>query len=380
MTAVRADFAQQKPSRPLTVEMVLPSLDPGGQELVVARLAKELAARGHDVGVTLTMEEGSLAEGLRRAGHDVALVPTPGLRTNWRSESLINRFRARRPDVVHVHSGVWLKAARAARAAGVRRVIHTVHGLLDREPWHGEILKRLAARHTDVVVAVSEPLRRYLLEVVHLERHHVVTVLNGIDTVEFRPGERVGELRRRLGIREQAIVIGHVARLAPIKNQILLLDAFAALRARVPEVTLVIVGDGPERPALEARARELALGGSVHMIGEVSDTAPIYREFDLFVLSSRAEGTSMSILEALASGVCVVATAVGGNPALLRNGDCGILIPSDDVTALADALFQIVDNPARRRSLAEAGRRHVELSYSASSVVDRYVELYNQHA
>jgi glycosyltransferase involved in cell wall biosynthesis len=366
----------QTDAHPLTIEMVLPSMDPGGMELVVARLANDLAARGHKVGITVTMEEGSLANPLRDSGHDVMLVPAPGLRTNWRAELLIARFRARRPDVVHVHSGVWLKAARAARAAGVGRVVHTVHGLLDREPWYSESLKRMAARSTDVVVAVSEPLRRYLVDVVGLADRQVVTVLNGIDTATFRPGPRDAEFRRRLGIAPDGIVIGHVARLAPIKNQILLIDAFAALLARVPTATLVIVGDGPERASLVARTRQLGVESSVRFAGEVADTAPVYREFDVFVLSSRAEGTSMSILESLASGVCVVATSVGGNPALLHDGECGVLVPSEDLTALTNAIAGVVHDPDRRHSFGEAGRRHVQLNYAASSVVDRYVDLY----
>ena len=366
----------QSAAPPLTVEMVLPSMDPGGQELVVARLANDLAARGHRVGITVTMEEGSLASTLRDSGHDVMLVPAPGLRTNWRAESLIARFRARRPDVVHVHSGVWLKAARAARAAGVGRVVHTVHGLLDREPWYSESLKRMAARSTDVVVAVSEPLRRYLVDVVGLPDRQVVTVLNGIDTAVFRPGPRNPEFRRRLGIAPEEIVIGHVARLATIKNQILLIDAFAALLTRVPTATLVIVGDGPERESLVARTRQLGVESSVRFVGEIADTSPVYREFDVFVLSSRAEGTSMSILEALASGVCVVATSVGGNPALLRDGECGVLVPSENARALTEAIEGVVNDGRRREAFGAAGRRHAQLDYAASSVVDRYIDLY----
>jgi glycosyltransferase involved in cell wall biosynthesis len=374
--ATQSAMATQTATRPLRVEMVLPSLEPGGQELVVYRLAKELRARGHDVGITVTMEEGSLAAPLRDAGHDIALVHAPGLKTNWRAPSLIARFAQRRPDVVHVHSGVWLKAARAARAAGTRRVIHTVHGLLDREPWYGDTLKRLAARATDVVVAVSDPLHRYLVDDVRLQPAQVVTVINGVDTSVFRPGNKVGALRQQLGIGADAIVVGHVARLAPIKNQLLLIDAFAAFRRRVETAHLVIVGDGPERASLEQRIRDLSLEASAHLVGTFDDTAPLYREFDIFVLCSRAEGTSMSILESMASGVSVIATEVGGNPALLDNGSCGVLIPSENQSALVEALVRLTTNETERAAFARAGRRRAESTYSEAKVVDRYVDLY----
>ena len=374
--ATQSAMATQNATRPLRIEMVLPSLEPGGQELVVYRLTKELKARGHDVGVTVTMEEGSLAAPLRDAGHDIALVPAPGLKTNWRAPSLIARFAERRPDVVHVHSGVWLKAARAARAAGTRRVIHTVHGLLDREPWYGDTLKRLAARATDVVVAVSDPLHRYLVDDVRLEPGQVVTVINGVDTSTFRPGSKVGTLRQRLGIGADSIVVGHVARLAPIKNQLLLIDAFAAFHRDAKNAHLVIVGDGPERASLEQRIRELTLEASAHLVGTFDDTAPLYREFDIFVLCSRAEGTSMSILESMASGVSIIATRVGGNPALLDNGTCGVLIPSENQRALVDALRRLASNETERATFARAGRRRAESTYSESKVVDQYVDLY----
>jgi len=375
--ATHSAAARQRETRPLRIEMVLPSLEPGGQELVVVRLANELRARGHDVGVTVTMEEGSLAAPLRESGHDIALVPAPGLKTNWRAPSLIARFAQRRPDVVHVHSGVWLKAARAARAAGTRRVIHTVHGLLDREPWYGDTLKRLAARATDVVVAVSDPLHRYLVEDVRLHPAQVVTVINGVNTAAFRPGNKVGTLRQQLGIAAESIVIGHVARLAPIKNQILLIDAFAAFQRQVEDAHLIIVGDGPERASLEQRIRELSIETSAHLVGTFDDTAPLYREFDVFVLCSRAEGTSMSILESMASGVSVVATEVGGNPALLDAGSCGLLIPSENKDALVAALARLSMNETERAAFARAGRRRAESTYSESKVVDQYVELYD---
>jgi glycosyltransferase involved in cell wall biosynthesis len=356
--------------------MVLPSLVPGGQEMLVVRLSLALREAGFSVGATCTEQEGPLADRMRTDGFDVALAPAPGLRSNMRADALVRRFAARRPDVMHVHSGVWLKAARAARMAGVPRVVHTIHGLLDPEPWYSAMFKRFAARHTDMIVAVSEPLRHHLLDDVAVDAAKVQVILNGVDTTHFHPGGDRAALRARLGMAQDGPVIGHVARLAAIKNQTLLLDAFANVLRERPAAALVIVGDGDERPRLESRIAELGISGAVRLVGEVADTAPIYRDFDVFALTSNNEGTSMSLLEAMASGVAVVATSVGGSPALLNHGDCGMLVPPADVDALTRALLSLVDDVVRRERLGHAGRSHVEQAYSAAAMCRRYVEVY----
>jgi glycosyltransferase involved in cell wall biosynthesis len=356
--------------------MVLPSLVPGGQEVIVLRLSLALRKAGFIVGVTCTELEGPLADRMRDEGFDVALVPAPGLRTNLRASALIRRFVELRPDVVHVHSGVWLKAARAARMAGVPRVVHTIHGLLDHEPWHSAMFKRFAARHTDMIVAVSEPLGHHLVDDVGVVAAKVQVILYGVDTTHFQPGGDRTALRERLGLAQDGPVIGHVARLAAIKNQTLLLDAFANVLRERPSAALVIVGDGDERLRLESRIAELGIGGAERLVGEVDDAAPIYRDFDVFALTSNNEGTSMSLLEAMASGVAVVATSVGGSPALLNHGDCGVLVPPGDIDALTGALLALVDDDVRRERLGGAGRLHVQQAYSADAMCRRYVEVY----
>jgi glycosyltransferase involved in cell wall biosynthesis len=196
----------------IRIEMVLPTLTVGGQETMATRLALALQRMGHDIGVTLLEALGPLAAELRAAGCDVALVPTPGVATNLRAPALTARFRARRPHAVHAHSGVWLKAARAARAARVPSVVHTFHGLVEQEPWFAPFMRRFSARYTDAIVAVSEPLRDYLHEVAGIRRG-IDVIPNGIDTAVFHPAADPAVERRALGLPEHAVVIGHVARL-----------------------------------------------------------------------------------------------------------------------------------------------------------------------
>lgn len=364
----------------LRIEMVLPTLEAAGMEVMAARLARALKAQGHDVGFTCLEGAGALADGLSRDGCRVAVIRAPGFRSNVRASDLEAWFRDIAPDVVHVHSGVWLKAAHAARRAGAPRVVHTLHGLLDREPWFGPALMRWAARYTDRVAAVSDPLREYLVRDVGLGPAKVCIIRNGVNTDRLRPQPRTGAIRRPLNIGDDAPVIGSVARLAPVKNHVLLLEAFSRVRDRVRNAHLVMVGEGPLRKALEQRTAALGLTSSAHFFGEAMDVTAIYPDFDQFVLASKAEGTSMSVLEAMASGVPTVATAVGGTPELLDHGRCGTLVPSDDVGSLAEALVSSLLNPERRCAQATAAREWAVDRYSEHAMVRAYERLYRGHA
>lgn len=360
----------------MRIELVVPSLVPAGMEMVVARLGRGLAGRGHEIGFTVLEFVGDVGETLRAEGFRVARVGSPGVRTIVFPTRLTRWFREQRPDVVHVHSGAWLKAARAAALAHVPRVVHTAHGLLDVEPWHGPLFKRWAARHTDVVVAVSRPLHAYLETEVGLRSDAIRVIVNGIDPSVFAPGARSGAIRNRFGLSDDCTVIGHVARFSPVKNHACLVAAFAqTVRAR-PDTFLVLVGDGPLRTDIENRTRELGIADRVGFAGHCPDVVPVYRDLDIFVLSSNAEGTSMSILEAMACGIPVIATAVGGTPELLDHGRAGVLVPPSDPGALASALGAMVDDRAARVRFASIARERIRTSYSEESVLDAYERAY----
>jgi glycosyltransferase involved in cell wall biosynthesis len=364
---------------PLAVEMVLPSLEIGGMETMVAALAQALAARGHRVGVTCLQRDGELAEEVQRAGIPVALVPCPGTAPLIQPHpGLRSHFAARTPDVVHTHDGVWAKAALAARAAGVPAVLHTAHGFAFDEPWFGDALRWWAGLRTDMVAAVSVPLREHLVNRARIPASRVVTIINGIDTTRFAPKGRSGILREALGIGPDVPLIGCVARLDPVKNLPLLIEAMLLLVRHVPDARLAIVGDGPLRESLRERAEALGLGDRVLLPGTFADTAPVYRDFDVFVLPSVSEGTSISVLEAMASGITVVATAVGGTPQLLDGGTCGTLVPSGDPEAMAGAIRHLLSDPVRRAAMARAARERVLEEFGHAAMVRAYEKLYRQ--
>jgi glycosyltransferase involved in cell wall biosynthesis len=356
--------------------MVLPTLARAGMEIVAGRLATGLRERGHEVSIACIESSGPVADELVAAGVAVEVVPARGLATNLRAPALAAWMARRGPQVVHTHSGAWLKGARAARAAGVPAVVHTVHGLLVHEPWYSNFLKRRAAAATSAVVAVSEALHTYLLESTRLPPAEVRTITNGIDTRAFSP-ERPDPRPRLLPGSEGRIVIGCIARLDPIKNHALLLNAFREAHRARPELLLVLVGDGALRAELEELARSLQIADAVHFAGDQPDPASWYRCFDVFALASRAEGTSMSLLEAMASGCPIVATDVGGNRAVLGEDGAGRLVPSEDAAALTAALVAAAPAPLASR-VDSVGRRRAERLFSHRAMVERYESLYRE--
>lgn len=367
-------------SGPLRIEMVLPSMQAGGMEMLTDRLARALARRGHEVGITCTDLAGNLAPALHADGFRVSVVGAPGLRSMVRAPALERWLRELGPDVVHVHSGVWLKAARAARRAGVPRIVHTIHGL-EREPWYGPPLKRIAARDTDLVVGVSRDLVDFLRQRVHVPEPRLALVPNGVDAARYRPGPRTGALRAALGIDDDRLLVGSVARLLPVKNHALLLEAFArahrAAPRSAPRSALVLVGNGALEPSLRALADALGVGEHVHFTGFSHHVDEVLRDLDVFVLSSDSEGMPVSVLEAMATGLPVLATAVGSVPHLLDEGRCGVLVPPRDVEAMTGALAGLLaGDPVRRRELGAAARRRAVEHFSEEAMVSTYERAY----
>ena len=281
-----------------------------------------------------------------------------------------------RPDVVHTHSGVWYKAARAARLAGVGRVVHTEHGQQpeDRLP---RFLDRRAARLTHTVIAVSEPLRMYMAERLRLPESQIVVVRNGVDTDRFHPRPPSGELWRELGLRSNQPIVGSIGRLESVKGYDVVIRAFAELckRDRSDRPVLVLAGEGSTRAQLEALIDELGLRDRVFMLGWRDDALDLYAHFTCFVMGSWSEGTSISLVEAMACGVAPVVTAVGGNPDVLGADLTQQLAPAGDPHALADRLDAALQ-PEAARHIGLKARRRVEMNFGISGMVRAYESIY----
>jgi glycosyltransferase involved in cell wall biosynthesis len=357
---------------------VVLDLDQGGLERIVPDIVRRLPPERFESHVLALKFLGRNAAGLDAFGGLHVAGAMPPWSMAW-PRGLTRQIGALAPDVVHTHSGVWYKASLAARRAAVPRLVHTDHGRLGPEHWKARLLDGLAARRTDVVVAVSEVLAEHLTRTVVRGAAPVVVVPNGVDTELFRPRADTGKVRAELGIPADAPVIGSVGRLDPIKAYDVMIEAFAHLRAAWddgPRPVLVLAGDGPERARLEALVRAHGLEPAAHLIGWRDDVHDLYATFTLFTLSSWSEGTSLSLLEAMSSGACPVVTGVGGTPAVLGERLQHRLVPPRDPDALAAAWRAALRDPDRRRADACLARERVERAFGLDAMVRRYEAIY----
>ena len=359
------------PSDGTRVMIVVHGLETGGAEMMVLHLARELSRAGHPVRVvSLHGDDTDVAGLMRRAGVDVVALNKaggPDPRTVLRLRAQMRDFS---PAVVHTHLPVLEYVLPAVRLYGRRvKVIHTVHNIAREETRHRVLreVNRRAFSHGVVPVALNEEVRSSICREYALPPSAVPVVGNGIDLDAFR-----GPQRR--GLRGAGARLLCVARLAPAKNHALLLRTVARLRESGRDVSLTLVGDGPLRGALEERARELGISERVRFAGRRTDTAAFYRDCDLFVLLSDYEGMPMSIIEAMASGLPVVATRAGGVAELVDDGVNGALVEAD-AAAAAEAIAAICDDPALYARLS-AGAVRTSSHYSAEAMMEKYVDLY----
>jgi glycosyltransferase involved in cell wall biosynthesis len=294
----------------------------------------------------------------------------------------LSRQLRRRPiDILHTHSwGTLVEGALAATLARVPTVVHGEHGLLESHRRHIAVQRWLWPR-TDQLLAVSAQLANQMSQLVNLPRQKIEVVLNGVDTERFHSEYEVqADHRAYFGLPATGQLIGTVARLVPVKNCLGLLHAVAKLRLEGIRVAVALAGDGPLRGELMQTAHELQISDAVHFLGDVADVDRFYRAIDIFVLNSHSEGMSNTILEAMASGLPVVATDVGSNSELIAAERTGIIVPAGDVVQLADALAGLIRRPARCRALGIAARRRAVDEYSLDRMVQNYESVYERLA
>lgn len=368
---------------PLVAHLIY-RLDIGGLEtLLVDTINRMQAGRYRHVVICLT-DYTDFAQRITRPGVELFALHKPAGLALGTHRDLFRLLRRVKPDVLHTYNLGTIEYAATAWAAGVPVRVHAEHGRDARDPQginpKHNLLRRLLAPFIDRYVPVSRDLCGWLERVVRIPAAKLQLIDNGVDTERFCAAAPVAGAREAWQDDPDSFVIGTVGRLQDVKDQATLIDAFALLRAELPEarLRLVLVGDGPLRAQLQARARERAVQDSVCFAGPRSDVAPVMRSFSLFALSSIAEGTPVTLLEAMASGLPVVATAVGGIPDLVEQGVCGTLVPPQDPQALAAAIAPYVRDRALARRHGAAGRARVEQQYSMQAMLAAYVALYDE--
>lgn len=370
----------QAPVRPRVVH-VIDRLNVGGMESVALAVIAATRDR-YDHMIIGLRERGELAARAETLGIPVESIGKRPGKDPAAYMRLYRRLRALAPDIVHSYNIGALDAAMPARLAGCHRIVHAEHGRDAADPdganrkyrW----LRRLMAPAISRFVPVSADLARWLEQDVRVPGTKIALIRNGIDTERFAPG-RATDIPGLPAWVEGTRVIGTVGRLDRVKGFDHLLEAMANLvkRKNRPPVHLIILGGGPEHARLAQRVVELELSGYVTLVGQRDDADLWLRHFDVYVCSSIAEGIALTVLEAMASALPVVATAVGGNPELVADGETGLLVPARRPEALADALARVLADPERAQSMGEAARRRVQEHFSVESMVDGYGSLYD---
>lgn len=368
-------------SRRIRVLQIIQNLNYGGMERLLADIVLRADPDRFEPHVMALQYLGRFADGLSKVA-TVHLAEPMGRGSLFWPRTLTRQIKRIAPDVVHTHTGVWYKATLAARHAGVPLLIHTEHGRGHPDPWLARLQDGLASRQTDVVVAVSEVLARQLKQGVVRERAPIHVVINGVDTELHQPRTDTGDIRTALGIPFDAPVIGSIGRLEYIKGYDVMIEGFARLLALWPAEKamplLLIGGEGGERVALEARVAALGVERFVHFLGWRDDVQELHAAFSIFTMSSRSEGTSVSLLEAMSAGLCPVVTDVGGNAAVLGPDLFHRLVRPGDPDALAAAWLDALGGSARRQSDAMQARRRVVEDFSLPRMVHAYESLYEQ--
>lgn len=355
----------------------------GGMRRHVSSLARGLVEAGYEV--IFASPDGPFLTELVREGFEVQQIPLRGqphpLYDYLCIKKLSQLLKKERICLVHAHGyrAGWVGRI-AARLAGAPVVLYTVHSSMLHNPWprwKARFFLRLdgcLARFTNRIITVSDDLRRELIEQGRVPAELVITIYNGL---KFEGGFAAAgaDLRAELGLSPETLLVGTVARLAPQKGIPVLIKAAARLAHR-RAVRFVVVGDGPLRQELELQAR--ASGAPVVFPGFRDDVPNVLRALDIFVLPSLTEGLPYVILEAMATGLPVVATRVGGIPEVIRDRETGLLVAPGSEEELVLAVEALLDSEDLRKNLGAAAREHVRQHFTEEKMIRETLAVYEK--
>ena len=372
-------------SRPLIAHVVY-RFDVGGLENGVVNLINAMPRSAYRHAVISLTAITDFHKRINREDVEFIALDKPQGHAFWIYPQLFRLFRKLRPAIVHTRNLGALEAVVPAWAAGIPIRIHGEHGRdvgdLDGSSKKYQWLRRLYRPFVTEYVALSCDLECYLTAKVGVPQDQVIQVYNGVDTSRFHPAETRQQIADCPFADPALWLVGTVGRMQTVKDQTTLARAFIQAIADAPELRvrlrLVMIGDGPLRALATELLEQAGLKDLAWMPGERDDVPGILRGLDCFVLPSLAEGISNTILEAMASGLPVIATDVGGNGELIEAGSSGELVPAADAAALAQAIIGYARGRDRAREAGRAGRLRVERYFSLESMVGQYQALYDQ--
>jgi glycosyltransferase involved in cell wall biosynthesis len=348
------------------------SLGWGGQEIRVLTEARGVIRAGHEV-LLAAPAEARIAQEAPRFGVPVRALPIGRKRPGGvvALRSLLGDF-----DVVNTHSSTdtWLVALACATLSGAPPLVRTRH--ISAPMPRNAATRWLYTRATDRIVTTGERLRTQVIDETGVDAARVVSIPTGIDLERFRPGDQAAA-RSALGLPGDGPIVGIVATLRSWKGHRFLLDALAAMARK--DVRLVVVGDGPQRAALEQRAAQPDLVGRVTFAGNRDDVERWMQAFDLFCLPSYAnEGVPQALMQAMACGLAVLSTPVGSIDEIVTDGTSGVLVPPSDARALQAAIERLLGDEAARRELGRQAQATARERFGESLMVERMLAVFRE--
>lgn len=372
-------------NRPLVMHVMF-RFDTGGLENGIVNLINHMPEDRFRHAVVALTEVTEFRQRIRRTDVEFVSLNKPPGQGLWQYPKWYRLFRHMRPDIVHTRNLAALECQLPAWAARVPVRIHGEHGRdvgdLDGSNRTNQRVRRFYKPYVHHYLALSRDLAEYLTQRVGVPSEHITQVYNGVDTDVFQPSPS-GTQRIEGCPFDPAWhwIVGTVGRMQAVKDQVMLARAFVHALEQAPalrdRLRLVMVGDGPLRAQVVAVLHSAGMTDLAWLPGERSDVATIMRGLHAFALPSLAEGISNTILEAMASGLPVIATDVGGNADLVLKGKTGDIIAAADPLAMANRILQLANEPERARSMGAAGRRRVEASFSMQAMVQNYQYVYD---
>jgi len=352
----------------MKIAHVVDSMEMGGAETLVSQMCRLQREQGHDPRIYAVAALGALGEQMRTEGFIVEA--NIGVHFFDAVRRFFRIFKESQPDVVHLHNPTpTVYAAIAARMAGVRSIVSTRHSLV-APPRRvvAELKYAVAATCCDWIVGICDATAKNVKSIHTVPARKVVRVYNGAVQVE-----RVGKAQSPA---KMGFTLVFVGRLAPVKNHGLLLHAFRLALSSNPDLQLWMVGDGPERKALESLAAELEISDRVTFWGQQLDVAPFFSAADAFIMSSTSEGLPMSLLQAFSLGLPAIVTDVGGMAEVVRIAQAGYTVPVGDPAPMAAAIVRLASDDTERRQFSANAEAIFNERFTLDAMVKNYMDLY----
>lgn len=366
-------------NKKLNIMQIVHCMDVAGAERVVCSIVKNLSGERFSFSICCLDYIGKIGEQLMGEGVNVfELKRKPGM--DFRLiKRLAGMLKDQRVDIVHAHQYTpYFYGAIAAILSQMPKIIFTEHGRHQPDKIRPKrvICNRFLNPFTSMITGVSNFSKDSLVRYERLPGKRIDVIYNGIETTEFNNGADREAKRKELGINSADIAVGMIGRFAPVKNHRMLLSAFKDVLKVISNIKLILAGDGALKKECAEFTLKLGMQNNVSFLGRRSDIPALLSAFDIYVLPSIAEAASLTLLEAMAAGLPVVAMDAGGNPEIVLNDRTGILVSPGDSAGFSKAIITLAQDPEKRKRLGSSGKKRSEEMFTMDMMLAKYEELY----